>query len=497
MRRNKLSTAIFAGIAGVAGIAATGNAALYLNPDGTGQVLIYPYYTVNNGLQTLISVVNTTDQGKAVKVRFLEGYNSKEVLDFNLYLSPFDVWTAAVVASGSGAADPAALVTRDRSCTVPSIAPNTPIAFRNFFYSPPSAAADSGPQGLDRTREGHLEMIEMGVVTNVPGFPALNWITHVGGVPANCNAINAAWFPGGVWSNNAATAVEVPTGGLFGAAALVDVANGVMYSYVADAIDGFRTGTPIHTNPDNLLPDLTSHNTAPNAFESIVFYNGVAVTSVFPSPPQPAINTVSSIFMHSAVVNEYALDPDLQADTEWVITFPTKRWHVDQATVVGAPLPPFTRRFPAFGVSTPAPGRACVDVGLFLYDREENSPLGGIDFSPPPVVAGPQLCFQSQVLSFNQRNRLTATPPQPSKLLGSRLYTNIEPAAFGFQHGWLRVDFNGVPAHQIVSQGGLRYRGLPVTGFAVSRYINANAQPGVLANYSGLWKHRGERLILQ
>ena len=103
MNRNSLTTAVIAGIAGVAGIANMASA-VNLNPDGLGQVLLYPYYTVHNGQNTNLSVVNTTSIGKAVKVRFLEGYNSREVLDFNLFLSPFDVWTAVVFpVSGGGA----------------------------------------------------------------------------------------------------------------------------------------------------------------------------------------------------------------------------------------------------------------------------------------------------------------------------------------------------------------------------------------------------------
>ena len=92
MKKNSLTTAVVAGIAGVAGFAGLANA-VELNPDGLGQVLIYPYYTVNKSQDSLFSVVNTTGVGKAVKVRFLEGYNSREVLDFNLFLSPNDVWT--------------------------------------------------------------------------------------------------------------------------------------------------------------------------------------------------------------------------------------------------------------------------------------------------------------------------------------------------------------------------------------------------------------------
>ena len=34
--------------------------AIHLSTDGRGQVLIYPYYTVNGGNATLLSVVNTT-----------------------------------------------------------------------------------------------------------------------------------------------------------------------------------------------------------------------------------------------------------------------------------------------------------------------------------------------------------------------------------------------------------------------------------------------------
>src|SRR6056297_3229872 len=101
MKRNTLTAAVFAGLTGVAGMVSVSHA-VNLNPDGLGQVLLYPYYTVRGGNDTLISVVNTTSDVKAVKVRFIEALNSAEVLDFNLYLSPFDVWTAALTETDSG-----------------------------------------------------------------------------------------------------------------------------------------------------------------------------------------------------------------------------------------------------------------------------------------------------------------------------------------------------------------------------------------------------------
>src|SRR6266508_3184561 len=113
---------LYAALAGVGALGVTGAAdAVNVNPNGLGQVLIYPYYTVNsdaagNTYNSLMSVVNTTDSAKAVKVRFLEGKNSREVLDFNLFLSKFDVWTAAVLPSASGGAK---VITADTSCPIP------------------------------------------------------------------------------------------------------------------------------------------------------------------------------------------------------------------------------------------------------------------------------------------------------------------------------------------------------------------------------------------
>ena len=266
MKRNSLTTALLAGLAGAAGLASSAHA-LNLNPDGIGQALVFPYYTVNKGNQTLVSVVNTTNRVKAVKVRFVEGRNSKEVLDFNLYLSPFDVWTGAVFATGATGA--ASLTTSDTSCTVPRI--TAPVPFRNFQYTganqdwlsastPASLAALLG--AIERTREGHLEMIEMGLLQIGTGAAQLaDEATHNStGVPVNCQALVNAWTPGGVWATNGAANIDTPAGGLYGAGTIVDVANGTLQAYNADAIQGFYNNQArpgfLHRNPGTIQPDL-------------------------------------------------------------------------------------------------------------------------------------------------------------------------------------------------------------------------------------------------
>ena len=46
------------------------------------------------------------------------------------------------------------------------------------------------------------------------------------------------------------------------------------------------------------------------------------------------------------------------------------------------------------------------------------------------------------------------------------------------------------PNHVLTSANGITLEGLPALGFAVTNYVNGNATPGVLANYSGLSPHR-------
>src|SRR5437763_5662556 len=132
-------TTLYTALAGIGALGMAGTAnAVHVNPDGLGQVLIYPYYTVQNAgvaqpFNSLLSVVNSTASAKAVKVRFLEGRNSREVLDFNLYLSPKDVWTTAIIPTSDGGG----IFTADKSCTTPTVSSSSasPTAFVNFAYS--------------------------------------------------------------------------------------------------------------------------------------------------------------------------------------------------------------------------------------------------------------------------------------------------------------------------------------------------------------------------
>jgi hypothetical protein len=498
--------------------------ALSLNPKGTGQVLIFPYYTVSAGNQTLISVVNATDRGKAIKLRFREGRNARAALSLNLYLSPFDVWTASAFSlSDSGPSNPANLISNDNSCTVPRIQGNSALPalangrrympFQNTAFT--GASNDAGPDSLDRTREGYFEMIDMGSVDDIDhNSGSALWHTS-NGVPANCLQIERAWLPADTlpagsayWTANALIDMHPPQGGLIGVASIVDALDGTMLTYNAEAIDGFSDIVQ-HTAPDATLPTLASARSNADSATAQVFDNGALITSTYPAAR--AVDAVSALFMQDEIFNEFVTSPSVGGASEWVVTLPTKFAYTDEAIVGAAPIPPFTRVFP-ITASSANDGKASVDMRRETFNREEGPNAAFCDhpqydpfscdnwgFPGPPIVpVFPRLHWASNVIAFNQ----SSETPMASALLGSDLIA-LRYAALdlGVLDGWTRLklfDSGILPEESLIEQQRMRpdqaggiWNGLPVIGFWAVSYTNGQLVPGVLSNYAAAYKHRG------
>ncbi len=560
MKRNTLTTAVLAGLTGMAGMAGVANA-VNVNPDGLGQVLLYPYYSAREGNNTLVSIVNTTNRGKAVKIRFIEALNSKEVLDFNIYMSPFDVWTAAVTDQGG---TPGILIP-DTTCTVPYLQGGEveevnggfePVAAFQQFLNFEFADGDGGPTDIERAASGYIEVIEMGTFVRAPESvtdatplaEVVAWsINHVpdadSGVPLpnNCDIPVAAWTlnrPGDLgavdlWVDGdtelgleTGREAQELAGGLFGAASIIDPASGFQVSYNPTAIDGFfnyaageDAGT-LHTNPGDLEPDLTSGNNA----TSFVFNNGTLAEHVWQLDGVDfTLGALNAVLTQDMIMNEYLIDPALNAKTEWVLTMPTKRFHVSGSD----PIPPFTRVWDTedggacedFEFVTPSTWGSYLDsTGSRFFDREEQPGPDPVDPTGPVVSPRPatgddeaelfQLCREANVIRFAQ-----GPADGPTEIFGepersdTLTFTNIE---LPFSSGWVRLNLADVPSDSDVSETvrqslvgtpaagttGNVVRGLPVIGFAASAIVNTNAQDGVLANYGSSFQHRGSRLIV-
>ncbi len=478
---------INAAVAAALGTVAGAAQAVNLVTEGAGQVLIYPYYTVQsvngNPYDTYISIVNSdANNGKAVKIRFLEAKASKEVLDFNLYLSPNDMWTAAITRDSSGNA---ILRTTDNSCTVPSIpVVNTTgtvitreVAFVNFAYATDQVKDAS----LARAKEGYVEAIIMadlqsGLLNAAGRDTFADALHNSSSVPANCPGIASSWLSN-AFTNTVngigASGVALPTGTLSGAETLINVGNGLDISADAVAMTHFTEQT-LHYPPGNNLPSLSEVN--PKI--SVVLNGDTAVTTNW-GVPAPAALPVTAALIRDQIVNEFAWSSgSVGLGTDWVITQPTKGFHVGSSSTR-----PYTATLTTTG--------ACEAISLTTYNREEQSSTA-LAFSPPGQ--GSNLCWEVGVVSWGTSNVLGGVNTRQT------VSTN-------FQEGWIRLAFaqsvinsnlttyktTFYPTPPVTSAGNFAtYTGLPVLGFSANTLLNNSS----LATYGSAYSHRYSRNIL-
>ena len=205
-------------------------------------------------------------------------------------------------------------------------------------------------------------------------------------------------------------------------------------------------------------------------------------------------DAVSAVLMHDRVMNEFVLDAGTKSGTDWVLTFPTKRFYVNVGTGSAPKL--FQRNFNATA-------GACDDVLLNIYDREERTTSTPVTFSPPPPTSTTSICWEANIITFNNSN-----------VLASKNVSNINT---GFENGWLKLGFarsTASPFHTLgnvtntthifgptfISTGLTKtYLGLPVVGFAVQSFTNGTLVVGganVLANYGGNFVQKATTVII-
>lgn len=516
MNRKNLTAAVLAGLAGTAGIASTVQA-VNLNPGGLGQVLIYPYYTVNGGNITVLSVVNTSEDAKAVKVRFLEGGNSYEVLDFNLYMSAYDVWTAAIVDDGGPT-----LKIADRTCTVPDLVRDFG-GSQKFLDTLIVENDDNETDPVARMSEGHFEMIEMGTLVDIDEGSATA-ATHVAPAdytsgpaePEDCGQLVDAWTQGpdgifgssddGYWIQDPLEDIETPSGGLFGGAAILNGEDGTFMSYDATALNGFADSVfgadfiPLHSFPGNENPSLNDGN----IMDAVVFAgNGNTRSASF----SRGVDAVSYVFMHDAIMNEYSVDAAIGAASEWVVTFPTKNFYVNVDPVIDPFMVPWAWN------ATAGRYESCEPMLLAgVWDREEtllDDTQQGDDcepvVSPGEVECGNplvpfRLCNETNVIRFGD---VDEAPAEGTEIMGATNFTNFDPKLF--KEGWARIDMTAFASGNVGAEiidyrdpldgfGDLQW-GLPVAGFWAFALKNTFLGDGadVIANYGGLFDHKTSR----
>ncbi len=475
MRKKLVSVAVASALSGGAMLmAAPAQADMNVSQDNRGQVLLFPYYTVKNGYDTLLTISNIGGTAgypnyrtAVFKIRFREALNSREVRDFNVILSPNDVWTGVVTSNGQGGA---LIRTFDNTCTSPilpasgTVAGAREVAFTNALFS--GNFTDGATEDISRVQEGYIEVIEMATssndVTDSNNILEYN-AKHVNGVPRDCAKVD------NLFNNVSANLgyMDPPSNILKGHATFINVAAGKAIDVEPTTIENFST-LNIIAGPGDLVPDLSSGDVGVSAQQ---FISGSLYTNSF----LHSEDTVSQLLRAKALVNEYATGTN--ASTSWVVTFPTKHHYTDTYTAFTGPTD--KNKTPTNGFSewfyTPTPGikngQSCDNIDLRVWSREEDTfTPSGTQFSPVPVGSNVELCYEVNVVDFNN-----------SSVFGSGINRlGVTTTSIG-SAGIAEMKFSEANAKTV--------GGLPVIGFAaITRDTGA-----AIANYGSSVQHAYKR----
>ena len=554
MRKNILALSI-AAIAGSMGLVGASSAAVItasteastaplplatefrVSPDGIGHVLLVPYYSVQNGNNTLLSIVNTdTTNGKVVKVRFRGASNSDDVFDFQIFMSPGDVWNANVHINADGKAE---LFTADKSCTLPA-------SVNQGFVTDRLPSTYTTAQKNAQTLEGYIEILNTADIRKarftlpqtgleVGDNPLYQATKHVGGVAPCTTAIldrtgvdPVKHDPSTDTDNAAFQGLTYPTSGLLANWTIINVPGATTWSGAATSVVATTGGGVASTgnlvfhpqtnaavaDPDVRTADplLAGGNTVVTAAGVVgagnVVVNGAANTpasvgivpaSMFDFPDlstpyviRPAVTAAEPIDQAAAltgslavtsVKNEYLTNPGITAGTDWVFSSPTRRYTV----AVDYSTTPFRRAFTAYGAAADqyffdvntlldtATGQVCVlNVTPTSYDQEETTPTSGVGFviSPGGQAAPLTFCGEVSVLSFNNASG--------TSVLGAVLAR--KDIDLNYTDGWVSIATPG--------NAGI---GLPILGASFETAFNPAASAGIAGNYGLTFGHRFTR----
>ena len=501
-------------------LGATNATAFELTNGGVGHNLIVPYFTAQDGNMTVLHLTNTdVKNGKAVKVRFRGAANSDDILDFQVLLSPGDVWTGAVTAGADGVAQ---LTTADGTCTVPTLTKGVAQSFDTRRLQGSLSAADKAAG----TREGYVEIFNMADIPDldVYGSPAgksalFKAIKHVGGVaPCTASVIDTALLETAYTEPTAAAAgFATPTTGLMGDWYIINVAKTTTFSGGATALTAVSAAGVAGRGNFVLFPQLSASVGSPDAFTADPALRTVPANvgttkvvggAVDPLPANYTLPVVEAAYYDlpdlstpylipantpitaagaatqaelltkqlsvKSITNQYANDASITAKTDWVFSMPTRRYSVAMDYRADAPVRVFTpgilngKAFFYTGNTAVDAGKICVNSnGQSFFDREETTKSSGAVFSPGSVDKT-RFCGETSVLSFADAGTSVLGATVARQDTGSSAYVN----------GWSVIS---------TTNGGA---GLPILGSSFIKLTNPQASAGMSGTYGITWPHR-------
>jgi hypothetical protein len=464
---------------------------------GVGHIVIVPYFSTQSGNATLINLVNTDQvNGKAVKIRFRGASNSDDIFDFQLFMSPGDVWTANV---SQGADGRSRLVTTDRSCTLPS---NVNQSFITSRLNPDLTGDDLASE----TREGYIEIFNMADIPSSSVTSSVYAVTkHNTAGTASCSAAVLESLVQGD------TRLTLPTRGLMANWTIINVPNTTTWSGEAQAIVATELATGLPGTglnvfwPQTATP-LTQQQITDNTSDA-AFLSGLVEAASYDLPdlstpytsgtsdPTTQANALSFALAARQVAGEYLSDPTIGATTDWVVSKPTRRYYVavdysesdpedkilstrfaDSNALYYSSAYDFSDGNSVMGnaVNGGKNYQICTQItGVKFYNREELSPSSsGIVISPGQPTPAPSLCGEISVLGINS----------PNSAIGAKVSRFNLTLPAGLVDGWGVATANN-------NVSGLNL-GLPVLVRQFVKATNPAVSAGVSGTFGAVWTAR-------
>jgi hypothetical protein len=486
------------------------------NNDRLGDAGIFQYYTAQGGWQTFIRVINTSDDAVSVKVRFREAANSREVLDFIIFLSPYDMWAGWTDDDALDHGKPG-VRTLDTSCLYPlpdtnntdegwkTIAGNLLGAdFQSRAYTDEDFDYDDGGNDdhttLQRMSEGHLEIIGIASHEATSAFGRDVTHNHTTGKPADCSAaarLFEAETEGGEGSN---LGNVLAMNGY-----VINVEEGMGGGYDPDILADFaqrslvRDANETATNPDlDSAGDFCCGPQDPRWKQKGDLKGGGPNESL---PVTSSIDLVSREFQRTSVINEWAASANpgnLISDyyTQWILTFPTKHYYVDlqnDAELLDDVSP--TLVDPSTGNDAFAPfneefdwagGKSCEPYRMRIWNREEEKS----EWTSPAPYYPVELCYETNVLVFNDHYEDTGLNSAFSVTIPWQLLP-VDAGGATSERGWASMDFysqDGTGINPRVEDDRWLWgrAGLPVTGWMFSIFSTGSS----VTNHTAINAHK-------
>ena len=361
-----LAAAVAAASAGYATVA---NAQAALADLGLGDMAVVPYYTVQGDFVTGVHITNTSDSTQVVKVRMRRATDSMDALDFNLIMSPSDVWTGFINDDEEGNIS---FNTSDNTCTAPENSGSftMPGIYRN--------GADTG----------YIEIIGMGAAD--PNQPIYTSSLHgADGVPADCTSTASNFFAASV--TDSLNTVQDGTD----ANVYTDTLNVLKVSYfIRDGAAGVEFGNnAVHIEDFMLDATITNQEFGIGSGD----YQGFDFPDLNGGAPfgggalRGKFEELRTAIGGNTVINDWSANSNeagFTVGTDWVITLPGQYTMLDLATYLGALLAQDPTLCPSDPAAIACDNRDIPLTAQFtVYDREEQ----GIISASGELVVSPQL----------------------------------------------------------------------------------------------------------